>query len=554
MDPAVKEIVELLTYARTEFAAEGPKVIEQAMHSFDFRGRLAFPTGLVPAVVKQLESLGYTAVVTDHRQFGLEHAPAASVIERAAGDEQRGFLTAAAENPIGQIEVDGTKEAIRRAAQLYRLFPDAQIVIAVARRKRAHGLRRMITRAIGEPAGIVCGGSCPSDCRLTVATFAYLNSFEPREVHVLLLADAAEAGGQVAKGMIGRMSYHPIRVYALVRPNQRLGAADRLCLEAMAGQVIYRVAPPAAEVNVSVCPVKMPLKIHGLEGLERKRQGIWHNPRRNALVGRIAKAAMTGDLTKLQHLGVAVNNEIGQWLVQLPEARVFVLVESTEHARELQTNLPGWQILSEQPGPEADQEQAADAAYPTHGIITISYAAKHTTSADVLIAADGISGVLSCRQFPPPAPNCAKGRIILVDFEDQFDDQARSDSRRRFREYTSKGWAVTDVNPNPPITRRNTKLTDNKLAGTMPTKHPAVTVLKPAPTRGSQTVTSTATPTHTTDRMPGTPTSYPAAENNWASSTTDNSVTGAGSSTSRTDTRQTQGKSAHNRKEASTHT
>ena len=545
LDGRSVEIGEELTYCATSFTPTGTETVNAMMGDLDSRGGLQFPTGLVPRVAKKLGSMGYEVVITDHRQFPPQGQPDAIVYARSAGSRRR-FYAAIAEYPLGRIEARNVKDVVTRIVELYRLFPEAKIVVGVATRKRARGLWWLLTESLGEPVGREWGEARRFKARITISTFAYFNAFDPREVDVLLLPDADEVVGETAKKHIPVLTTQVKRVYAFEPPNHRASDAERLSIEAMAGEVIHRIGNSAAQVQVSACPVTLPLRVNGLEGLERKRRGLWNNARRNALVGRVARAVAARELHKLVHLGVTVAGDVGPWLHQLHRPRVFVLVESLEHARELQKNLTDWAVLSARPAEGGEERQAAVAVHPRSGIVTLTYMASHRIAADVLVVADGVNALASCRGFPPPAGACVNGRVMLVDFQDNFDEQSVRDSRRRFREYAARGWTVTGMNPLPAVTPCANEPTSNGHAGTVPSDLPTVTATT-APTRGNPTVA----PTHSPSRTPGIPTSHPAAGSNRASSPEGDPVPGTAPPTrSRSDARQTDGSPAHNRKEA----
>lgn len=123
LDAPPAEVERELTYTRTVFTAAGAETVMRMLCDYDSRGRLQFPTGLAPRVARRLESMGYEAVVTDHRRFGPRHTPSANVTARAAG-HQRDFYRAVAKNPLGGIEVRGTEEMVRRVAHWCILAAD----------------------------------------------------------------------------------------------------------------------------------------------------------------------------------------------------------------------------------------------------------------------------------------------------------------------------------------------------------------------------------------------------------------------------------------------
>ncbi|MFZ8360722.1 hypothetical protein ACO1LX_20355, partial [Staphylococcus aureus] len=78
-------------------------------------------------------------------------------------------------------------------------------------------------------------------------------------------------------------------------------------------------------------------------GLERKRRAIWHNDARNDLVTGVVQALLTRNRERLAEYGIDVGEE------DFPEGKnglkVTVLVESTEHGKELLARLPTFEMF-----------------------------------------------------------------------------------------------------------------------------------------------------------------------------------------------------------------
>src|SRR5438045_3325089 len=85
--------------------------------------------------------------------------------------------------------------------------------------------------------------------------------------------------------------------------------------------------------------------------LRRKRRTIWHNWMRNRLVARVAKASLAQDKQELRSLGIRWRDKQGIWT-----HRVVVLVESTEHAKEMSKLLRDWEVLDTRLGEEPVEE------------------------------------------------------------------------------------------------------------------------------------------------------------------------------------------------------
>ncbi len=183
------------------------------------------------------------------------------------------------------------------------------------------------------------------------------------------------------------------------------------------------------------------------DALERKRQSVWHNGRRNRVIAQIAEALASGHPDALYCHGLGLDGV--DHLAGLENPRVAVLVESPEHGSKLNQLLPGWTLLSGRAG-RGDDEKAAGAGpgdalddRPDRTILTMVHADRlDPLEVDVLIRADGNDGPLALRGFPP-CRRAARGReVLLVDLGDDNDDLAKEATRRRLEDYSRRGWAV----------------------------------------------------------------------------------------------------------------
>ena len=84
----------------------------------------------------------------------------------------------------------------------------------------------------------------------------------------------------------------------------------------------------------------------------------------------------------------------------------------------------------------------AEASGPNHlEIITEAIAATDGIEADVVVVASGLASI--ARHFPPQSAES----VLVVDFADDFDDQAREATQQRREACTQRGWAVTTDQP-----------------------------------------------------------------------------------------------------------
>ena len=440
VDPPVAALEAELEYSRATFDAGGPvgyrRAVEtKALFTRDFRGRLVVPTGLVPRIVERLECLGYRVTVNDLREFDTSKLAVDSAFVARTFPEDREFIAAVTNNPIGQIQVGGIREMDFCLFLMCRVFCAARIAVAAATKQQARRLRNILAKATAERVGL-CGGIFPLTTlpRITVGTYTELAALRYIAAQILILADGVQATGEVAKRAVGSTTFDAMHVYSFVRVGQRLDAASSLCLEAMSGRIIFSVEPDLAAVHVAAVRPPTSVDTSGLESLQRKRAAFWANEGRNNFVARVATAATACDTRRLRELGVCLDD------AELPAAavqgwRVAVVVESPEHGRALQRLLPDWQMKTRMP---AIKDVVSDGGGHIGSIVTLAYAARHGIDADVVVRCDG-GGAFQIPGFPPERGDAAECRL-LVDVTDDFDDRARRDARQRSADYVRRGW------------------------------------------------------------------------------------------------------------------
>ena len=161
-----------------------------------------------------------------------------------------------------------------------------------------------------------------------------------------------------------------------------------------------------------------------LRGLPWKRSACWFNKTRNSVVAAVARAALHCDTRVLSKHGVDfISVSDDDW----HESRVAVVVESTEHAKELKKLLIGWRILAAIPGNDDVHWDKGAAA-----IVTLMWMAKNNLGADIVVwAAGGKNKIFGAN---PDAPH------VVIDFEDAFHHHAELDTMVRVEHYKSLGF------------------------------------------------------------------------------------------------------------------
>lgn len=446
IDPPVPWLTSELGYLQTEWiqAGELGHDATTSMHELwspDHRGRAGIPAGLVPRVVGLLEQRGYAVTINDLREFGPEHQPDPMAFLGARADDRR-FLIAASDAE-GQIQVRGDRDAAYRIAQLCELFPRARILVVAASRGHARWLRRHLARRLGIRVALAFYRSHDPAARIIISTPLMVGRYSPGGVHLIILANARDAAGINFQQAVAYLSHHATRRYALVRAGGRQRPGDALRVEAMTGPIIYRPEAPCATVDVLVCRAILVPTPEKMDPLTRKRKETWHNERQNRLIAQSARAFHRRDLVSLMDLGLMTAPADEEWLEHGGEIKIQILVESTEHARELARKLPEWSVLSmATPIPARSPEDHSR----RNAIVTLTYAATHGIAADVLIRGDAGTTAMDLPGFPAAAPAARAGRAYLIDIDhaDPTDRRDSNELRCRLRDYQSRGWIVRD--------------------------------------------------------------------------------------------------------------
>jgi len=413
----------------------------ETLHGLHLDKQGAFATGHVPRVSRVLREHGYRVKIVDRRDYSMSRFEVDEQLLRRLHGEDRRLAKAVSREPVGLVEVRNSRDLIDTMRLVIDLYPRARVLIPVATRQMARKIARKLDEAAVDFSVRIRGRTWPDEPqRCLVCTFWAINTCREDDWDIVLLPDAvrttSQRGVKAMTRFHGPYDWKVWRVYGFIQAGVRFGRREQIRLEGICGEVIYRRAPERARVRVlwlgSPTSAQVP---RDAPALLFKRKAYWHNARRNDFIAGVARAFMRQDTQKLRKYGVRFDGD-GPVLRHAARPKLVLLVASTEQAREVAKRLPDWDVLTA--APNSDKSENGQEA--PGKIITEMYAAGEGLDADVLIRAGGSAGKLCLKGLPPELEQEERREVIVVDFDDQFDDRATRDAKHRSREYESLGW------------------------------------------------------------------------------------------------------------------
>ena len=436
IEPLVPELLDGLTSRRSWFVPGGPtgvcrEIAPHATWTHDRRGRLVFQAGLVPRACALLEGLGYTIEVDDRRRTSPRFRADPGFVA-GLSDEARELVDAIDRVYQGQIEVRGDRDAYQKTLLVCRAFPWARLAVGVATRKDAYAFWRRLERDLGGRVSLGAADVLRSGGRVLVATFRGLPIASRDYYDGLIVPYGHEACGERAQDDLAGV--RATRVFALVDPGRVTDPFTREVLETVAGPVILPLRSSSRTVLHVVLPVPPGRVPGGLSALERKRALLWNNPARNAKIAAVARAIAGRDPIALDRLGfppAIVENLGGEGAAP----RIAVLVESTEHARQLQLRLPAWPVMD---AILRTRSARVGLIHPAKEstmcrLVTLTRAVRDGVLADIVIRATGRDGPIDSKALF--AEHGHEQPAILVDLVDMAQTRDTGDLSRHHREH-----------------------------------------------------------------------------------------------------------------------
>jgi hypothetical protein len=435
-----------LEYRRIVTTEGGPLGYEQhqetqPMGEIDEKGNIFLPTGLLHHVQRLLADHDFPVKIVDERQFDAKpFAVDKRLFQGTEGDDRR-LLKAVLEEPMGQIEVQKNADLLEKMRLIIRLYPKARVLILTGSRSLAKKIQAELDE-ISLDFDVRLKGpesSWPKRLpRCMVSTFGQLQYCPTDQFHMILLPDVTYA--VLRQGLEGVFRFHnrfdlkSHRIYSFPKSSLRRGDRDRIVLEAISGGVIFQPSPTHCPVRIRWLTTPDCKKFAECEGLKFKRAAFWHNDQRNDRIAGVARAIAERNEDKLRE------NRIPLEKIH-PGAKIAILVESTEHGREMVKRLPEWAFLHARPEqPKTTAVAETDKEKPPGWIVTMVKAAKTKIDADIVIRATGSTGILAMKDFPPKIDKTQEREVLVIDFKDEFPADAETAAKRRRKEYEMLGW------------------------------------------------------------------------------------------------------------------
>ena len=440
-----------LSYASTDFVPGGAfgyqvQTRRPLLFKFNDEGALLVPTGLVPLVRDRLMQRGFRVEVNDNRCF----FPAdPSVVSTATPKD---FLETIAREPRGLLEVRTGQDVIQRTALICKLFPKAKIAMFLASRKEMRSFRRQLQTCANERIHTFKSYDWPWEGgRVVLSTkdLRRLGGHLRNDFDIIILANILQTCG--AKHLKAIYELSGRRLYGFTRQHAAIGARTRMQLQAYLGPVIYRVPDPRgkmAQARVLWCQPPWSPPVGDVTALERKRFAVWHNDKRNDLIAAVADAFAAGDKERLWERGLLLAEEDSGFISGTGVPGVTILVESSEHGRELLRRLPGWELEHLVPGTGGREANGSVSPFKIRPLdkVIITYTATtklESMDTDALIVA-GPEWPLEIRGFPPRSQEPAR-EVMIIDMADDIDNIAQAATRRRLRDYTARVWTSSST-------------------------------------------------------------------------------------------------------------
>jgi len=437
-------IAPLLEHTAHRFIPGGPLGVQHKLdvvrhYDVNDDGRLIFSAGLVPRIHQHLEHHGYTVKVDNRTIWGhLHNADHQFLHEPDLTSDDVRLLTALAKEPRGQILARRFSDIGRHIALFARLFSDFNLYIVARNKNRVQQLVQGISQHADRPVTRDSRTTWSHNPRMFVGTMQLFHHSMSDGFHIVIFTDVESILATRTANL--PEVWQDGTWYAFLEVGAQLTDYQHFRLEEVCGPVIFAPTESNPPVKVNVVfldinrnePTTAPDK-----GLTRKRALFWHSESRNKIITKTAKALARNGISSraLQKAGVTQTQDSRG---QPRQQTVSILVESSEHGKELLKQLPRWELLT------LNTEISCIPLVDHQQIATFAYAERWGIGTDILLRADGGSGWPLTGGFPRRAEH-QDDTVFLVDFNDAADETATRDTQSRRAAYEQLDWNVLTV-------------------------------------------------------------------------------------------------------------
>jgi len=453
--PCVEILAPMLKLNRTSSAVDeqGRIVLKQeAEDCFVVDGEtLTTSAGLAKRVIDRLRTAGLAPVVKDLRRFDVMPRSPEAFSDKLTAEQSR-LLEAVGRSPIGRIAVEGRQGVFNTVLLLHRYLDRGKTLVVVPDKRVAEQWLRRLQKTLDEPVRALTGSNINPDVRLYVATpYSFQKDIwlaDDRWAQCILVGKETIVGNNALRSP---WTLPLSRKLAIVTCDDVLSAEEVFRAEYVTGPEIYRSSSQRSRMPFMLSlatPPETPMQTRGLSACERKRETIWSNDRRNRYVASVAMAAAAANAGKLIELGLPADRSLDLFGgIHGKHQHVAILVETEEHARELQQMLPGWYVVSlNGEVSEADHNLSLEKTKDVGRIVTMAHADQHGVVADVIVRADGTDTPWQAKWGPNSnGQEHSERRWTLIDIQDAYDALGRRNAEHRRRDYLGHGWALNDL-------------------------------------------------------------------------------------------------------------
>jgi hypothetical protein len=457
--PPPSEYRNLLSYSHRSFTAGGAcgylEMFEsEEMWVLEAPDRVRLLTPMMQLVIEQLAKEGHEVACVDLRDPKTD-PKLDTAFYALTRDTDRAVADAIKTYERAQIEVRGFEDMIAGAKLIRKLFPKAYILILVPTKSRARDICWQLAKASNFKVNLQPPSRMPvlSPCLVsTPKPFIFWRENNPDENlglkkenwDIVLVPDPLGSCGEIPREALYRLCCSSCRIYSFLPMRATLSDRDRLFWQSICGGIRYRVPLPKVGTQMAWLRPPNSAVLARASPREWKQYAYYKNRRRNEFVASVARSFARGDISRLRKNGIPFRNNVAQTRGD-NTPHVTVLVESSEHGKEMMALLEGWPLITlgaESPDPN---ELTAKGS-----IMTITCADRRGLRADVIVVASGSPAQLNLEKNWPRTDEFDDQDVLVVDFFDEADIKMRNAAQLRQKFGLRRGWTMADWSPANP--------------------------------------------------------------------------------------------------------